>query len=444
MNYELWKKNKKIVASLIIFVILFSSLSPVFARKAEAQWVDWANLIPNTVGGVSTWGSFMKIFLDAAAYQMINLVIQKMTASTVNWINKGFKGSPAFMTNPQAYYGNMADNVVGQFVFGPQSKLNFLCAPIKAKIKIALTKNYLGDNKQWNCSLTQAGKNMDNFMGDFENGGWDSFFEISQNTTMNPIGAYLQAENDMNIQIANKQVLKNQELDWGKGFLSYKSCKRYAGSVTPSAGSGSATTGTKKMVCSVTLRLDVNNGACPPDKLVEVTVDSEGNEIPTQDIGPGIEGACLEEETLTPGSVIQDKLNSVLKIGDNRIGVSNAINQLLSALINQVANQIVGGVGRGLRGMSKPDSTVTGSPSLADQLLAEEREADTGAYFQSNSNVAKEALKPENIPNPNLCRDDPNNPECNAPADYCDQQCRTCRDNPSAEGCPTAIPEPTP
>ena len=37
----------------------------------------------------------------------------------------------------------------------------------------------------------------------FENGGWDSFFEVSQRTQMNPIGAYLQAESLLNQKITH-------------------------------------------------------------------------------------------------------------------------------------------------------------------------------------------------------------------------------------------------
>ena len=112
--------NKKIVVLFLIFTFVFS---PALAVPAQAFWpvIDVGNN-PKEYG------------LDAIGFMLANIVIGRVAASTVNWINSGFKGSPAFMTNPEAFFGNMGDKIAGQFIYGSQN-INFICGPLQAKIK---------------------------------------------------------------------------------------------------------------------------------------------------------------------------------------------------------------------------------------------------------------------------------------------------------------------
>src|SRR3989338_7725958 len=243
--------NKKIIVSILTIIFVFS---PVFAIPAQAQWV-----IYDPMDSVKNYG------LDAFAWTIVILIMERMTASTVNWINGGFKGSPAFVTDPEAYFKDIGDKVAGQYIFS-NPNLNFLCGPIQAKIRLALTQNYNQD-RVWQCTLTQVGKNMDDFMNNFENGGWDNFFELTQRQQNNPIGAYLQAQNELNLQIATRQGTKQKELDWGKGFMSFEVC------------------------------------------------DSKGK---------AANGECIgKSEIATPGSVISDQLNTQLGLGQDRLAVAD-------------------------------------------------------------------------------------------------------------------------
>jgi hypothetical protein len=311
-------KFRKSIALICLSSVMFMSLSPLFAKKAEAQWVvlDPSNLVQNIIQVVKDFG------LDAIAWQLANMVIERMSAATVNWINGGFNGSPAFVTDPESYFKDMGDQIAGQYIFS-NPNLNFLCGPISAKIRIALTNNYLQDKNRWQCTLTQVGKNMDNFMGNFQNGGWDNFFELTQKTQNNPIGAYTQAENEMYLQIATRQGTKKTELDWGKGFMSFE-------------------------VCGPEGR-DPNNGAC-------------------------IGSATI----VTPGSVISDQLNKQLGLGSDKLAAADEINEIVSSLLNQLVSHVVGSAVGGLRGLSSPNST--GGQTFTNQLSNSTAAGSTG-YF---------------------------------------------------------------
>ena len=122
------------MTNLLIFFVVITSFSPIFAEKAEAQWMTWdpGNFGVNIVTSISTLSQTVKDYaLDMVSYNVINMVIQKVTADTVNWINKGFQGSPAFVTDPDSYFLNLGDKIAGDYIFR-NPKLNFLCGTMSA------------------------------------------------------------------------------------------------------------------------------------------------------------------------------------------------------------------------------------------------------------------------------------------------------------------------
>ncbi|MEK7116640.1 MAG: hypothetical protein AAB837_00555 [Patescibacteria group bacterium] len=348
-------KFKKIIVSVLIFIFVFS---PVFIRKTNAflgigdiafdppaEISTGITSINTGITAVSTVtsaatdvaGATKEFGLDSVAWIIANLVIERMAASTVNWINSGFRGSPAFVTDPEAYFQDIGDKIAGQYIFS-NPNLNFLCGPIQAKIRLALTQNYIQD-RIWQCTLTDVGRNMDDFMNNFENGGWDNFFELTQRQQNNPIGAYLQAENELNLQIATRQGTKQKELDWGKGFMSFEVCGP--------------------------------EGRDPKD------------------------GVCIgRAEIATPGSVIENKLNEVLGSGTKKLEAADEINEIVSTLLNQLVSQVIGGIGKGLRGLSSPSST--GEKSITNQLTSS-TEASTVSYFGETQNTS---ILDEPLPTP--------------------------------------------
>ncbi len=229
--------------------------------------------------------------LDAIAWGLINIVIKEMIRSVTKWVNSGFKGSPAFVTNLNGYLTNIADKVAGNFIWG--TPLNFLCSPFKLNIRLALdiqykqTKGYVAQ-----CRVSSVVKNMDRFLGgDFLAGGWDGWYSVALTPSNNPYGAMNEARNGLYAGIAGAQNIKLKELDFGNGFLSVEQC--------------------------------------PED---------------------GDFGACT---TVTPGIVIQEQLNNTLDVTNKRLAVADEINELVGALFSQLGKQALGGVG-GLLGLTEP------------------------------------------------------------------------------------------
>lgn len=284
MNYL-----KKISISFLFIV----SLIFLFPQQTKAQYTDILNS-PKEYG------------LDAIAWEFANTAVRRITTQTVNWINSGFQGSPAYIQNPKQFFLNVADNQASRFLSG--TSLNQLCSPFRAQVRLALVRNYLQEDvSNYSCSLSILRNNYDQFMNDFSQGGWDGWFELTQNDTNNPYGAYLAAQDQLSINVGTEQKKYQEQLQWGKGFLSFE--------------------------------------VCP-----------EGQEL---DPSLGTGDCMVEKVVATPGSVIVDQLNLNLNTGLKKLEAADELSEILSALISQLTLRVVGGIGNGLFGTSNPPSGQT-------------------------------------------------------------------------------------
>lgn len=300
-----------------------------FPQPVHAQYVDVGNAIKEYVA-------------DTIAYQLINLVIKKISAQTVAWINSGFEGKPAFLEDSDQFFLNMADETAGDFF--AKTNLDGLCTPFKAQVRLALVKNYISNGNSYACNLSKLKDNYDQFMQDFSKGGWEGWIEVTQNDSNNPFGAYFEAESSLSkIQELKKTKYKTQ-LDYGRGILSFERC--------PANG--------------VVTQTDIDNA----NALIA------GGQIQNPETsayyGKKVGDCIVEKQTVTPGSVINEQLNKVLGGPNERIQAADEVDEILGALLNQLANAVVGGIGKGLRGLTQSSN---GEPSTYDELITSPAES---------------------------------------------------------------------
>lgn len=367
---------------LVLTLVSSFTFSPLFASKVQAQFAvvevgpsGAANIVTATN---ATGMSLKENLFDALAFGFMNYAIQRMTASTVNWINRGFKGSPSFVTNPEGFLKGVADQTVGLFI-ERDPNLNFLCSPIQSRIRVALINSYNPNMRNlWQCTLTDAVGNMEDFLDDFDRGGWDKFFEISQKPQNNPIGAYIMAENEMLRQIASKVGTKEQDLNWGKGFMSFKRCTLYEGGGADPA--------------NIDL-LDIAGGGSG------FTTD-EDEEL--SQIAPP---RCIQEKTETPGTVIESRLNQALGAGQGRLEVADEVNEIIGALLTQLANKALGG----LLSLTKRGSD--GSNSYLSQFQSDAQDQAITQYFQDSQNNLEDTAN-TTVFDPTICLTNPSAEGC--------------------------------
>lgn len=234
-----------------------------------------------------------KNFLTPLAVCIANELVQAMTASTLQWINSGFKNpdgtkGPGFVTNPSKFFQGIADREVGGFFqsLGPVG--NILCKPFDVKIRLALLNQYRGSGQSSQCTLASVQKNFENF-GKGTNGGngnyWNDWFELTQKDQNNYMGSYFLARDQLARNVAYNQDMNRLEITISQGFLSLKKCP---------------------------------NGASKCDDKDKITT--------------------------TPGKEVQNSLDRVLNIQGNRINIANSFDDIISALVSQMLKMAVGGL----------------------------------------------------------------------------------------------------
>ncbi len=325
---------KYTIAGTLVFSLVFLPIS----QTLEIKHVEAQEIVFDPIGYIGTFGTYIKTawsavsdaatasgigsiavkenFLDGIAWQIINITLKEMVRSVTKWVNSGFKGSPAFVTDLQGFMTDVADKIAGNFIWGNES-LRFLCSPYSLNIKLALDIQYRATRAyEAQCTISGIIKNTDQFLaGDFLQGGWNGWYEVALNPQNNIYGSMLQAQQGLSASIGSAQIAERGLLDFGNGFLSVRDPNCKANPDSPD---------------------DFDESRC------------------------GV---------VTPGAVVEGQLNNVLGSGQRRIELADEINELVGALFSQLAGQALSGAG-GLLGLTESGYS-GGRGNYFDQISAE-------------------------------------------------------------------------
>ncbi len=326
---------KKVIVSVFVLSLVLS-LSPIkafaFWGVEDIVWDPTNNVETALTSGSSAVTAGMSVIekvkhfiLDPLAWVIAKNIVQGITAQTVNWINSGFKGNPAYVTNPSDFFLNIGDTTASKFL--SETQLNKLCSPFQAQIRLALVRHYLQSEQNYSCSLSVLRNNYDSFINNFSSGGWTGWFELTQIDANNPYGAYTNAENQLDLQVTAAQETKHSDVSYGSGFLSFQKCQPEY----------------------VITQAQWNNFGAGLKAIYKV-------------------GDCYGDhmENVTPGSVINNQLEKVLGSGIDQLNLADSFNEIISALVTQLTKKLIGGLGdTGLKGTS---NTITIPPDVDPSL----------------------------------------------------------------------------
>lgn len=250
-------------------------------------------------------------------------LLHTMTRSVVNWINSGFRGSPSFVTDPEGFLTDVADQSIGRVI---EDIAPVLCQPFRFQLQLALGFRYSARSRdEVRCRLTDVISNVEGFYnsfvgGDFRAGGWQSWINIAGTPQNNAYGAFLEAQGQIQVGLVDAQGHAIRGLNWGKGFQSWRTCKEY-----------------------------------------ETITDYDTNaqlEAGGQAPAPSRKGKCKEWGPIkTPGSLIVDQASGSLGSALRELEVAQELDEIFAALVNQLlVRAFGGGSSGGFAGLSQPDS----------------------------------------------------------------------------------------
>ncbi|HYF10256.1 MAG TPA: hypothetical protein VD967_01460 [Candidatus Paceibacterota bacterium] len=317
-----------LVPILILGLFLPIGLA-LFPDQAEAQmstveapgalfWNTIKTTIESTITAIKTsYLAFKAAVLDPIGWNLSTMIIQAITAAIVDWINSGFQGSPAFVQNLQDEFLRVANLEFEKFL--RSNDLDFMCYP--QSIRLSLILNHRGNQfrKRAQCTITRVVSNVQGFMnGDWAQGGLAGFVSLSR-AENNPYMANIVAEGELSRRIAEAVGIKDKKLQAGRLFKSFEVCEDVEDRVC--APGGGDCQNTKRPVCRIT----------------------------------------------TPGDVIATQLNKALALGEDKLVVAQSIDQIVSALLAQLARMALTGSG-GLYGLS--NSSYNGGAPYTNQLAS--------------------------------------------------------------------------
>lgn len=170
--------------------------------------------------GISIAGVPVLPSWDQVGWCAVNSVIESIGAATVQWINTGFQGNPAFVQDPEQFFADVADIQAG--IFLNQVSSGLLCTPIKNWVRISLATSYNSSiNYAPQCSFTDISGNLEQFMSG-ETFSWTDWLSYTQNPYNNPYGATIYSQIEIDKRIANALGTQSTLLQWSGGFLSKK------------------------------------------------------------------------------------------------------------------------------------------------------------------------------------------------------------------------------
>ncbi len=315
--------------------------------------------------------------LNGLAWSVAKVLVQQLTASIVNWINTGFDGSPAFLTNPQGFFLNIADDITGEFI-SQSGALQNLCSPWNIDIRLAIGLGQTQSlRKKYACTLntiignaknaTVNGYSIEGFTsGDFRQGGWPAFISLTTEPQNNLYGTYLQAKSDLEGQILGKQNAVNNDLNRGNGFLSSEKCQPR---INPTTG---------KALTANDLGLNQSDLA----QLNATGKTSAGSGTQYRANKDPESGVIIYEScsVQTPGSVISSALTKNLDSGREQLLLADSINEITSALFAQLITQVL------TKGLGASVQRTSGTTrSYVDQLYLETKSPT--AFKGSGDNI---------------------------------------------------------
>lgn len=329
------KRNRWGGAVILLVLFTVASLYAPFAAphaqaQSFAQGVGACALSAAVVGGIQEALSFFGLSVPVGDWKQFIIqsvfncvvwvlkieIIEDLTGQSLGYVQTGFDGNPVYVENLDQLAGKTITDAFEEYL--PQYAA-YLCSPFSVQIQLALTQ-LVSRQSPVQCTLSRIVANAERFIeGNFEEGGWAGWFELTTNPVNNPYGAYLAARGDLSNKIRVRLGNQQKELDWGQGFFSKKLQTCYA--PTPTGG--------------------------------RIPVDLPAG---SKEVAAFPPGACDKPKIVLPGGFSFEATQNIGKVGLDLTVAADALNELIPLATAYLLSDILTGI-YGLTGYLEEDFT---------------------------------------------------------------------------------------
>jgi len=348
----------------------------------------------------------VKCTWSGIAWQMAHVVLHQLTTSVVNWINTGFQGSPSFVSNPETFFVDAADQATGVFIANTGPLAQYLCSPFSLDIRLSLalgqSQNY---NQRYRCTLStviaaqtvNAQRLSSGQIGSVtvsQRSGGATIGSIQNGSILNNSGQLSVNGQSVNGTIATARAANAANTAAVQGFISGNF---YNGGMpaflalttepqnNPYGASLQAQSDLQMKILAKqnSTNNDLNRGAgflsfqqCDtvatandPESAVTYEQTYGNNPAITKKVS-GNNTIYQKCHTETPGSVTSAALSKALGAPTDELNLTNDINQVVSALFSQLVTHVLQG------GLLSSSKAPTGSGTVVTQSYINQLSSD--------------------------------------------------------------------
>ncbi len=358
--------------------------------------------------------------LDTIVHLITTKVIDKITLSTVDWINNGFKNSdggddPLWLENPGTFFENIAKEEINS-VTGWYTK-----DPDKYPFGVTVMSTILGQvqartsqNLQFSLNQVLAHGDYAAFKEDFSIGGWAGYtaFLEPQN---NPFGNQLLINAELGNRIRgtsiNKSLDVSRQLAMSGGVLSPRECVLTATGNPNDAylGGGSGYSSPSPLFLGESYST-VSTYAELDELTLPVAVQSEIDDFTNEQDAVNaynsivLRSRCAKWNQTTPGSLVANQLTTNINLQTNKLVSADSLNENLGLIFDALLNQLVE------QGLKSLQSAENGGDNSNNVLLAQVNNQNPGSSGITYPNgqsadsqpTTYQILSPNGVPNQSL------------------------------------------
>jgi outer membrane lipoprotein SlyB len=327
--------------------------------------------------------------LKSVGRMIIKLMLQKVTLSTIEWINGGFQGSPKFVQNPGEFFQDIAKTEILKFGMEINNPQLFPFGKAWMQQQVLAFQSKFAQNAQYSLNelmrQTTPQFTPQQFNVDFSAGGWSAWRFLTQVPANNPMGFGIMAANEWQARLEGTVESPANEirnaLQQAGGFLGQEFCVEPEG-LTKETHNRNLALGNPYVG-----RKNPYNPETQKDFYeVQIETDKELAEKWNK------ENLCQRWEYKTPGRMIADRATNVVNYQDNLLlkaeDLNDAVAAVIDALLNKFSTDIMT---QGFSGVNYPNSgNFYLDGSVEDTRFSDKVSEDFPQYLISSSSWLQE------------------------------------------------------
>lgn len=309
--------------------------------------------------------SVKEYILDPLVWTAANVIIDKFSDSLVTWIQNGFEGSPMFLSDPEGFFKDTANDISGAII--NDLNMNWLCDSL-GKFRFDLTFFLPGTSRsEYACTFEDIANNFKDIASRDELGDWV----------------------DVNVDVNQQNIVRR----FGDDFRNGGFWMWLATPLPKNNQTGRIMTGWEKAAIASEeakergkFGLSINGGFFGMRKCVEyedIQTAMQNNK----------EAECTKYVNTTPGSLVQDQLNNSANKDLARLQVADEIDEIIGALATTMMGWLLTG-GNNNEGVLGYDSGAEYSGSNRDHYgeLSKSQK-----LTKAKSNISNQITKTEEL-----------------------------------------------